>query len=57
MSKTNNLIAELTEDHPIFKAALAAYNDVRTVQAKKTVMNIVIATLKEMNNYIFSENE
>ena len=36
MSKTNNLIAELTEDHPIFKAALAAYNDVRTVQAKKT---------------------
>lgn len=57
MSKTNNLIAELTEDHPIFKAALAAYNDVRTVQAKKTVMNIVIATLKEMDNYILSENE
>lgn len=46
MSKTKQILAELTEDHPVFKAAIAAYDGVRTVQAKKTVMDIVKAVLK-----------
>lgn len=46
MSKTKQILAELTEDHPVFKAAMAAYDGVKTIQAKKTVMDIVKAALE-----------
>ena len=32
MSKTKQILAELTEDHPVFKAAMAAYDGVKTIR-------------------------
>lgn len=55
MSKTKQILAELTEDHPVFKAAMAAYDGVRTIQAKKTVMDIVKATLETCDGNVISK--
>lgn len=47
MSKTTDsvFIAEITEDHPVFKAALSAYTGVKTAQVRKNIMDVVKATI------------
>ena len=42
MSKTTDsvFIAEITEDHPVFKAALSAYTGVKTAQVRKNIMDV-----------------
>ena len=52
MFETKKILAELTEDHPIYKAGLAAYNGVRTVQVRKTIMDITKAVIKELDKSI-----
>lgn len=50
--KTTNLIAEITEDHPIFLAALSQYDGVKTYQVKQTIMKMVKATVEATVNHI-----
>ena len=58
MSNTpnTNLADVITEDHPVYKAALSAYDGVKTCQVRNSILKVVKATLNAYDEHKIAAN-